>query len=78
MYMNIVQHYNCQSQNNFSTLNITLKQNMLKCPFRVVLSSKTEEGKTCKQQVSCTVESITIGTPGGFSIEPYSEKILQY
>ena len=24
MYTNIVQHYNCQSQDNFSTLNITL------------------------------------------------------
>ena len=24
MYTNIVQHYNCQPQDNFSTLNITL------------------------------------------------------
>ena len=24
MYTNVVQHYNCQPQNNFSTLNITL------------------------------------------------------
>ena len=24
MYMNVVQHYNCQPQDNFSTLNITL------------------------------------------------------
>ena len=25
MYTNVKQHYNCQSQNNFSTLNITLR-----------------------------------------------------
>ena len=26
MYMNVVQQYNCQPQNNFSTLNITLNK----------------------------------------------------
>ena len=26
MYTNVVQHYNCQSQDDFSTLNITLKE----------------------------------------------------
>ena len=26
MYTNVVQHYNCQSQDNFSTLNITLTE----------------------------------------------------
>ena len=42
------------------------RPNMLKCPFCMVLSSRTEEGKTCKQQGSCTVESISIGTLAGF------------
>ena len=29
MYTNVVQHYDCQSQDNFSTLNITLILNQI-------------------------------------------------